>query len=430
MQNDMESNLTTDDGRLASEALAVATEAGHILLENGAEISRVEETMERISSHYGVNSSNFFVLSNGIFTTGSSFANVEYIPFKGTQLDKVVAVNQLSRDIEHGRYTLAEAHTRLQAIRHMPARPFWEQVIASAIGSAAFCIIFGGGLADSAVAFVAGLLLYMFVLGITAPRLSKIFSNICGGAVVTLVCLLAHRLGFGHNLSNILVGAVIPLVPGVPFTNGIRDIANEDYIAGITRLLDAMMVFVCIALGVSLTFFLSSRITGYAEPLPGMAVDTVTARWLVQLAAAGIGTSAFAVLFGVPRRHYALCGVVGLAGWLVYLLMTRCAGSSVVMASCVATIAVALLSRGCAIWKKCVVTVFLICGIFPLVPGGGIFWTAFHTISGHLGMALTTGFTAIKVTVAIILGIVFVTEIPFRISRHIRRKLKAKRNGN
>ena len=85
------------------QALEVATVAGHILLENGAEISRVEETMERIASHYDVDSENFFVLSNGIFTTGHHFANVEYIPFKGTQLDKVVAVNQISRDIEKGR---------------------------------------------------------------------------------------------------------------------------------------------------------------------------------------------------------------------------------------------------------------------------------------------------------------------------------------
>ena len=52
-------------------------------------------------------------------------------------------------------------------------------------------------------------------------------------------------------LGNIITGAIIPLVPGVPFTNGIRDLANEDYIAGATRLLDALMVFLCIAAGVS-----------------------------------------------------------------------------------------------------------------------------------------------------------------------------------
>ena len=64
-------------------ALEVASLAGHIMLENGAEIARVEEVMQRIASKYGADSSNFFVLSNGIFTTGRSYANVEYIPFHG-----------------------------------------------------------------------------------------------------------------------------------------------------------------------------------------------------------------------------------------------------------------------------------------------------------------------------------------------------------
>lgn len=419
---DMETDPNETTFGQSAEALEIATVAGHILLENGAEISRVEETMERISSHYGVSSRNFFVLSNGIFTTGNSFANVEYIPFKGTQLDKVDAVNKLSRDIERGKHSLSDARERLKAIRAMRPHPFWEQVVASAFGSAGFCVIFGGGLADSAIAFVAGWLLYMLVLGITAPHLSKILSNICGGAFVALFSLLAFRMGFGHNLCNILVGAVIPLVPGVPFTNGIRDIAHEDYIAGLTRLADAIMVFICIALGVSLTFLIDSRLTGQVAQLSGMGVDAFTARWWVQLLSALIGTSAFAVLFGVPRRYYLLCGIVGMLGWAVYLLVVRVAGGSVVEASCLATIVVALCSRRCAVRKKCVVTIFLICGIFPLVPGGGIFWTAFHLINGHLSQTLTTGFTAIKVTIAIILGIVFVTEVPFRLFRRWKKR--------
>jgi uncharacterized membrane protein YjjP (DUF1212 family) len=89
--------------------------AGHILLENGAEIARVEETMDRISSHYDIGPRNFFVLSNGIFTTGhDNFAKVEFIPFKGAQLERVVAVNQVSRDICEGKYkSLDEANERL-----------------------------------------------------------------------------------------------------------------------------------------------------------------------------------------------------------------------------------------------------------------------------------------------------------------------------
>lgn len=84
--------------------LELASEAGHILLQNGAEISRVEDTMARIAAHYGVETGNFFVLSNGIFTTSAPgrYAKVEFIPIRAIQLSKVVAVNKLSFDIAAG----------------------------------------------------------------------------------------------------------------------------------------------------------------------------------------------------------------------------------------------------------------------------------------------------------------------------------------
>ena len=128
-----------NEEQMKESALDIASQAGHIMLENGAEISRVEEVMQRISACYGVSSSNFFVLSNGIFTTGQGgYANVEFIPFHGTQLDKVVAVTKLSRDIESGKYTLDEANEELQRIRTLPPHPAWEQIAASAVGSAGF----------------------------------------------------------------------------------------------------------------------------------------------------------------------------------------------------------------------------------------------------------------------------------------------------
>ena len=82
---------------------------GRIMLENGAEIYRVEDTMKRIALHYGIVDENFFVLSNGIFTTGSDnrgkklYAKVEHIPVHGAELNKVIELNQLSRDICKGK---------------------------------------------------------------------------------------------------------------------------------------------------------------------------------------------------------------------------------------------------------------------------------------------------------------------------------------
>lgn len=260
------------DGVDFSEVLLVAMEAGHILLENGAEIFRVEETILRIGRHFGVEEEDVFVLSNGIFTTGSSkeyghkesFARVQHIPMHTASLDKVVAINQLSRDVEAGKYTLEETKEKLNEIREMPGKSHWKQILASGIGAGSFCLLLGGNLSDAIAAILAGLVLYLFILKLSIPifHLSRITENICGGALATLLCILFYRMGLGNNLGAMVVGSIIPLVPGVGFTNSIRDIADRNYISGIVRMVDAILVFVCIAIGVGIVFMLWQQFGG------------------------------------------------------------------------------------------------------------------------------------------------------------------------
>lgn len=397
--------------------LDVAYEAGNILLENGAEIARVEETTARIAAAYGLRDSDFFVLSNGIFATARGYAQVRFIPFRGTQLARVVAVNQLSRDIESQNLSLDEVEERLRDIRAYRGFPPYEQILASGLGSAAFCMIFGGGWIDSIVSFVVGVLLYFFVLYVSAPHMSKLMGNICGGALVTLLCMISYKIGIGHSLGNMIIGAIIPLIPGVPFTNGVRDMANEDYIAGTTRLLDALLVFFCIAMGVCLVFLVDSRIEGLMMPLDGMHVSMETYPFVIQTVAAFVGTVAFAVLFGVPHRYDVGCGLCGMGGWMVYMLLSRLVAFSPAEATFFATVLVAFSAHFMAIWRRCPATVFLICGIFPLIPGAGIFWTSYYIVSAQHTTALSTGFTALKVAVAIVLGIIVLYELMDRLHR-------------
>ena len=410
-----------------SDVLEVASTAGHILLENGAEISRVEDIMARISSYYGVDSGNFFVLSNGIFTTGSAgkvekaggqastYANVEFIPIRPIQLQKVVAVSQLSYDISSGKCSLAEARERLQGIRSMPAKPMWEQVLGSSFGAAGFCAVFGGGWMDCAAAFVVGLLLYVFIFLVSGRYLSRIVGGICNALTATLLCLACYRIGFGNSLSNIVIGAIMPLIPGVPFVNGVRDLANADYLAGITRLTDALFGFFCIAIGVSVAFVVDGWSFHGLVALQGMQVDPQTAGLSVQGLAAFVGTMAFAVLFGVPRKQYVGTGIVGALGWICYLLLVRCSGTTAAVATLVATVLVGILSRFFAVKGKCPAAVYLLCGIFPLVPGAGVFWCTYYLVSSQFPLSSTAGFTAAKMAIAIVLGIILAMELPQRI---------------
>ncbi len=422
------------------QALQLATEAGHILLENGAEISRVEDTMSRIASTYGVEDESFFVLSNGIIATGQHYARAEFIPIKGTQLAKVVEVNQLSRDVTAGEcgnalkresvsqtngLTDSQVNTfkpmpvetlrqRIQAIRTMPGKVWWEMTLGIALGVSSFSILFGGSLVDALATLVAGVLLGLFMTFVS-PHLSRLVGNVAGGLVGGILCILLYRLAMGIeglpqlHLANMIIGTIIALVPGVPFTNGMRDLANEDYIAGTTRLTDAFLVFLCIALGVALAFIVDGVVTGGIVQLGAPVKDPVAAHWVIQLVAAFVGTVGFSALFGAPRRFYLYCGLAGMAGWAVYLLVAM--SHSVVGAAFFAALAVAAISHIMAKICRCPVTVFLICGIIPLVPGGGIFWTAYYIVTEQLRMAAATGFVALKVTIAIAGGIILASGI-------------------
>lgn len=134
---------------------------------------------------------------------------------------------------------------------------------------------------------------------------------------------------------------------------------------------------------------------------------------LCQTAAAAVGTVAFAILYGVPRRFFLSCGLVGGAGWLLYAVLTA-HGWSAVAAVFTATLAVAFLSRIISVRERCPVTVFITTGIFPLVPGVGVYWTAYYIVTNQLPEALQSGVSAVKIAVTIVLGITLVFELPNR----------------
>ena len=144
---------------------------------------------------------------------------------------------------------------------------------------------------------------------------------------------------------------------------------------------------------------------------------------IVRTVLAFVGTIAFALLFGVPRKYFVSCGIIGGAGWLLYEALMAYVGATATEATFFATVLVILLSRMRAVRERCPVTVFLISGIFPLVPGAGIYWTSYYLVTGEMGQAVSSGFVAVKAAIAIVLGIVFVFEIPNK-AFHLLRKRK------
>lgn len=267
----MECKLSTDENMELTEkkVLEVAAFAGHVLLENGAEIFRVEETIEKIAQAYGMKGDHSFVLSSGIFLTEetsnhSFYANVKHIPLNSVNLERVTLVNQLSREISKGRYTIDEAMEELKRIATLEENSRWKRMIAYCLGSSSFCYMFGGSVCDSFAAGICGIVLYwfLFLLQNRKKNTSKIVVNILSGILVSTLSIVLYKLKIATDLSHTIIGSIIPLLPGVAFTNAIRDLANEDYISGTVRMVDAILVAICIAIGVGVAYTIYSRFGG------------------------------------------------------------------------------------------------------------------------------------------------------------------------
>ena len=138
-----------------------------------------------------------------------------------------------------------------------------------------------------------------------------------------------------------------------------------------------------------------------------------------------LGTVAYGILFNIPKRFYLACGCTGTAGWLVFKLARVTLSAAV--ASFLGALVVVLISRILTVRMKCPITIFLVSGIFPLVPGAGVYYTAYYLVTNQVILASQKGLESIKIAFGIVLGIVFIISIPrefFRLSYWRQRRLR------
>ena len=134
--------------------------------------------------------------------------------------------------------------------------------------------------------------------------------------------------------------------------------------------------------------------------------------YFTQFVVAVIATISFGITFHVPKRHYLAGGLTGAMGWMVYILCFDLLGVTAPIAVLIATLPLTLCARFFSVYHKAPVTVFLLPGIFPLVPGAGIYYTAYYFIQNNNALALSNGISTFKIAVVLATGIALVLGIP------------------
>lgn len=245
------------------QVLTCAVNIGEQLLINGAEISRVEDTISRICRAYGVRQSHIFSIASCIIVTletedGQWLTQTRRILNYGTNLYRLDRLNNLSRKICAGLPSWEEIQKEYEAIitsrEYSPA----VQCAVCAMVACAFTIFFGGTLQDGFAALFVGVLLKLTLYGLQAMKMKAIFSNIICSILSGLGCIFVCAIGLGKHVDVIMIGNIMLLIPGVLLTNSFRDFISGDMITGLLHFSEAIITAICVAGG----FLIAIVLTG------------------------------------------------------------------------------------------------------------------------------------------------------------------------
>lgn len=235
--------------------LSLAVEIGNEMLSNGAEIYRVEESMARIIESFHIHRYHIYTISNAIFVNiregePDAVSTVRQVPLGAINLYRLTQLNQLTRDLTEHKCTMEEAFLRIEIYKKaIIYRPF-TLILFGGLAGFAFCYLLGGTWLDSIFAFFISMLEEHLLLTLDVKKISGILKNIAASFLVTVVSCLLTLTPLPLSSDNMIIGAIMLLVPGVGITTAIRDYLNAEYLSGTIRLVSAFLVGFCIVVGV------------------------------------------------------------------------------------------------------------------------------------------------------------------------------------
>ena len=245
----------------------LAAEAGKIMLENGGETYRVEQTINMICKSYNIANAESFVSPTAIITStvdenGRSSTIIKRITSRSTDLEKVALINNLSRKMQSEPLTLHELDKELKYIRTFPKYTNRIKTFFAGVTTGTFTLLFGGNFGDFIIAFCVGILINLLSSMLSRLNVNDFFINAAGGSLAAIIGVFFSYINPIFHQDKIIIGSIMLLVPGLVITNAIRDTIAGDLISGLSRTLEAIMIAGAIAIGAAFSFKLWMFITG------------------------------------------------------------------------------------------------------------------------------------------------------------------------
>lgn len=241
-------------------------EIGNIMIKNGAEIQRTEQTISRIAASDGKHSAEVFAVPTSVMIVlraddGRTFSEMKRAYGRRINLEKVIACDRLAVDYIEGGKSLERCIDELKNIDSLTDFKMPVRVAAYSAICMAFTILFRGTVIDGIVAILAGICqgLIMEFMG-RYNNISVFLVNVAGSAVVAAVAYFFYSLGIADSYNSIILGSLMPLVPGFAATYAVRDLLYGDYIAGSAKITEALVVSVGIATGIIMTLWIMGKV--------------------------------------------------------------------------------------------------------------------------------------------------------------------------
>ena len=231
--------------------LELATNAGRIMLENGAETYRVEEIISVIGKNFNSEINSYATLT-GIISTikdskGNFITNTIRISQRTMNLSKIDEIHYLGKNISE--YNLDDLKLKLEIIEKNMSYGSKFNLLAYAIAAGSFTLLFGGNLIEAIFSGINGLIIYLYLKSMSTFKISNFFINGIGSALIAIFSIISLKFNFVHSIDKVIIGSLMLLVPGMALTNAVRDVINGDLMAGMARGLEAFFIAASLAVG-------------------------------------------------------------------------------------------------------------------------------------------------------------------------------------